>query len=239
VAARLEQLRVGELEVLVHVAMLKEGVDLPWLRGICLRRRVASATWFAQHVGRALRAAPGKTHALIMDPHDLCGMHSLNAEEVLGGGISERNPIQQLLLGLLEDALDADVLEGRRRGTVEDLRLPGHGVAKTMGPLERALRRVRVALETVGVVAPPKVASGSWRYRPASSKQAEMVRLKASALKRATGMPREVRVLLRVLYANLEHMTKGAAADFLDIVFQLPRAGRWPEEASALLEVGA
>lgn len=84
-AALLERLRVGELRALVHVALLSEGVDLPWLRWIALRRRVGSRTRFPQEVGRALRSAPGKEYATIYDPHGLFDSMELTIEDVLLG----------------------------------------------------------------------------------------------------------------------------------------------------------
>lgn len=75
----------GEIKVMVHVNMLAEGVDMPWLRWMVARRRVQSPVRFPQEVGRILRAFPGKSSARLYDPHDLWGTLSLSLDAVLGG----------------------------------------------------------------------------------------------------------------------------------------------------------
>ena len=89
VAARVEALRVGSLKVLVHVSMLAEGADFPWLRGLMLRRRVGAKVRFVQEVGRVLRAHPGKTEGVVFDPFDLMGELGLSHRESIGAIIDE------------------------------------------------------------------------------------------------------------------------------------------------------
>jgi superfamily II DNA or RNA helicase len=76
-AAALERMRRGEV-LGVHVDMLSEGVDFPWLRCLVLRRPTASRVRFAQEVGRVLRAHPGKADAHIYDPLGLLHAHRLD-----------------------------------------------------------------------------------------------------------------------------------------------------------------
>ena len=54
-ARKIEELRRGELQALVQVKLLSEGVDLPWLRWLCLREVIGSPVDFVQVVGRVLR----------------------------------------------------------------------------------------------------------------------------------------------------------------------------------------
>jgi hypothetical protein len=82
---RLRMLEHGELDVVVHVSTLQEGVNIPWLRWLCLRRRTNSRVRFAQECGRVLRTHPGKEEGVIFDPHDLFGSMSLTADAVLWG----------------------------------------------------------------------------------------------------------------------------------------------------------
>ena len=96
--ALLERLRVGELRALVHVALLAEGVDLPWLRWLCLRRPVQARVRFVQELGRVLRVIPAhepwaeqdralwgeKKHAVVMDPHALLQELGITHAERLG-----------------------------------------------------------------------------------------------------------------------------------------------------------
>lgn len=51
----LDQLRSGELDIIVHVGMLGEGFDCPTISVCCIFRRFASFSPFAQFVGRAVR----------------------------------------------------------------------------------------------------------------------------------------------------------------------------------------
>lgn len=95
----LNELQAGKTKVLVHVNLMTEGVDLPWLNFLCLRRKNLSGEdeqgkikrvslkldngdsvtisgggesllRFQQEVGRVLRTYPGKTEARVLDPHD-------------------------------------------------------------------------------------------------------------------------------------------------------------------------
>ncbi len=75
VAATLDRLQSGELRAVVHVALLVEGVDLPWLRWLCMRRPRSAAVGIVQEVGRVLRtmsqpdAFGSKREAVILLPH--------------------------------------------------------------------------------------------------------------------------------------------------------------------------
>lgn len=77
--------KAAETRVIVHVNMLAEGVDLPYLRWLIARRAVKSKVRFPQEVGRILRAHPGKTEARLYDPHNLWGSMALTFEMALGG----------------------------------------------------------------------------------------------------------------------------------------------------------
>lgn len=90
-AAILKHSRDNEDMVLVHVNMLAEGVDLPWLRWIVLRRATASKIRFAQEVGRVLRAYTGKEYARVYDPQDLFGAHRLDVDACLDA-LPDREP---------------------------------------------------------------------------------------------------------------------------------------------------
>ena len=86
----LARLQAGELRAVVHVSMLSEGVDLPWLRWICLRRPVGSRVRFVQEVGRVLRTMPDgdrwgpKDTAYVLDPHALFLEHGISNPAALG-----------------------------------------------------------------------------------------------------------------------------------------------------------
>jgi len=83
---RIAALRSGAVQCLVHVSMLAEGTDYPWLRTLLLRRAVGARVRFIQEVGRVLRvdpANPGKVDGLVLDPLDLMGLHGMRAADGL------------------------------------------------------------------------------------------------------------------------------------------------------------
>jgi ATP-dependent helicase IRC3 len=67
--ARLDQIASGELEVLVNVALLTHGVDLPAVRSLFMVRPTASDILYSQMIGRGARkdAATGKTSFTIVE----------------------------------------------------------------------------------------------------------------------------------------------------------------------------
>lgn len=66
-ALAFERLRSGKTKALINVYVLTEGVDLPWVHTIVLARPCKHAGTYMQIVGRALRAAPRKGSALLID----------------------------------------------------------------------------------------------------------------------------------------------------------------------------
>lgn len=95
----LEALRQGSLACLVHVNLLTEGADLPWLRWLCMRRAAKDAQTsrnrFIQEVGRVLRTWRGKSEALILDPHDLFNRLQLTYAAVLGHDVEDETEDEQ------------------------------------------------------------------------------------------------------------------------------------------------
>ena len=69
---RIEALRSGDIEVLVNVQMLTEGVDVPNVKTVFLTRPTGSEILFRQMVGRALRGpdAGGTTDAYLVSFED-------------------------------------------------------------------------------------------------------------------------------------------------------------------------
>ena len=87
--ALIRRLEDGDLDALVHVSLLSEGVDMPWLKWIILRRPVGAKVRFIQEVGRVLRSYPGKEFATIFDPHDLFSKFGLSSPEKIGELLEE------------------------------------------------------------------------------------------------------------------------------------------------------
>lgn len=197
---RLARLKAGGVRCLVHVALLSEGVDLPWLRWICLRRHVSARVRFIQELGRVLRAHVGKTEGVILDPHLLLGKHGLNAVERLG---------ELLLQAAMAEERDP-AAEARERHDHEVV---------AMEALSAYLSALRDALETAGVCKARWTSEDGdgWRFAELSEKQAEAVR-KAKSLTRHIPEPYRtpVKVLTTVPYA----LNRGEVSDLLDVLYQ-------------------
>lgn len=63
----LDRFKAGDFTVLSNVALLSEGFDVPDTGCMILARPTKSLTRFLQMVGRVLRRADGKNHALLLD----------------------------------------------------------------------------------------------------------------------------------------------------------------------------
>lgn len=64
---RIEQLGKGELDILTSCNVISEGTDIPVVTAAILLRPTESEALYLQQVGRALRPAPGKERAIIID----------------------------------------------------------------------------------------------------------------------------------------------------------------------------
>jgi DNA repair protein RadD len=63
----IKALGTGELQVLTNCGLISEGLDVPNVSAAILLRPTKSLALHLQQVGRALRPAPGKERALILD----------------------------------------------------------------------------------------------------------------------------------------------------------------------------
>ncbi len=83
----------GKLNAICSYDVISEGVDVPILSGVILRRRTTSLIIYLQQIGRALRRAPGKDKALIIDQVGNIYRHGhplLIREWSLEGNINEK-----------------------------------------------------------------------------------------------------------------------------------------------------
>jgi len=74
-------LGTGEVEVLTSCMIISEGTDIPSVGGAILMRPTASLSLYLQMVGRALRPAPGKHEAVILDHVGNAHRHGLPTDE--------------------------------------------------------------------------------------------------------------------------------------------------------------
>jgi superfamily II DNA or RNA helicase len=74
-------LGTGAVEVLTSCMIISEGTDIPSVGGAILMRPTASLSLYLQMVGRALRPAPGKQEAVILDHVGNAHRHGLPTDE--------------------------------------------------------------------------------------------------------------------------------------------------------------
>lgn len=74
-------LGAGRLDVMASCDIVSEGTDIPSVTGALLLRPTQSEGLFLQQVGRVLRPADGKEHAVILDHVGNCLTHGLPDEE--------------------------------------------------------------------------------------------------------------------------------------------------------------
>ena len=214
-AANIEALRTGALSVLVHVNMLSEGIDLPWLRWLCMRRAVGSRVRFCQEVGRVLRSSPGllpaKTCAYLLDPNDLFDTFGLTYEAMLAGSAAEKQAASEL------DALAADVIN--TADNLDGKRLQQDMPERWASRLDAARRYVRhlfVAMLAAGVVE-QKIKTTGWRRYQPSEKQLDALGWALGKMLADTAVPLVHRKALAFVRENAASLQKGDVSDLMTI----------------------
>jgi superfamily II DNA or RNA helicase len=71
----------GDTRVVCNVDLFGEGVDVPGIEAAILLRPTQSLSLYLQQVGRALRPAPGKAEAIILDHAGNALRHGLPADD--------------------------------------------------------------------------------------------------------------------------------------------------------------
>jgi len=208
----IERLRTGALKCLVHVSLLAEGVDMPWLQWLCLRRPVGARVRFVQEVGRVLRAHPGKELAYIIDPHDLFGMHSLSNPEKLGEVLTrDEKEYEDELVKLCPEISERDIIRT----------MPP---AKAFLEIDSYVTSLLSVLRGAGVCPPPtKWVDDHWRGGVPSRKQlmtVEKVRWSSRYL------PEDVRKPFKLLLDQAHTYNKGTVNDMLSVLFGLAKASK-------------
>ena len=196
---RLADLQAGRVRCLVHVSLLAEGVDFPWLRWLCLRRPVGARVRFLQELGRVLRTHPGsdKVDGVVLDPHLLLGRHGkkLMTVEAIGKA--------------LQEAADAEVQERGTRGPRE----PTDEEAVALDILAAFLDDFHEGLLSAGIIPPPKYPPGGWELADVTERQVELI-------KQSSRFPRHIpdeyrdpfKSMVKIPYA----WTRGQASKIID-----------------------
>ena len=82
IARLLDAFASGQIRVLCNVDMVGEGFDLPAVEVLIIATKTASFPRYRQWVGRVLRPAPGKAHAIIIDLTGMVAQHGMPDEHV-------------------------------------------------------------------------------------------------------------------------------------------------------------
>ena len=209
-------LRRGELLCVVHVALLVEGVDLPWLEWLCIRRpppldTSLTPTRIPQEIGRVLRAHPGKERAFVLDLFDTLGRFSIDYEAVVGGGPEDDSPKAELdrLLAAIRAAL-AEEGEG-----------PGESSTRRhacMPAVLQWIRRLSLALKLRGYDE-LKTSSTEWRGEPPTDKQIDYLMGRARVAARVAEVSHGTRLACREAcrMATSGALKRGDASDLITI----------------------
>lgn len=229
---RERELMRGRVRALVHVNLLSEGRNFPWLRWIALRRstlrydedgNVAYATMsrtrFAQEVGRVLRTYKDKTEAVIYDPNGLRERLNLSYEEMLG------LPPGFEVMALRERTAE----EMTRAEDVPDDCVPLADILSMKNPVVRWLTKTSHWLKAEGH-APWTPRQGIGRREPLIEQYHRLAAIGEPVSKMmlppviAEGVRKGVKVALR------RKLTRTQMEDLLFVIETIHRLGRWPEE---------
>ena len=209
VAAR-DGLRSGAVACIVHVRMLVEGVDMPWLQWGCLRAR-RSRVGLVQEVGRFLRSSPGKGFATLLDPHGLLDEFGLVHPADLGTDARAERAAREAA----ELEYDLELRQQAARDAMDAVSIAAPE------ELELWATAVRQALAGSGVVVEGEWARyRGWRREAATERQMDAVRKWRHAAERLQlGGPMQQRAHALWLYVQAQRSPRrGLVADVLTIL---------------------
>ncbi len=200
---RILRLQHGQLRALVHVSMLSEGIDFPWLRWLCLRRPVGSRTRLVQEVGRGGRADEGKEFFWCIDPHNLLGSIGMHHKPSVG------------------DLMDQVAEEEESRSRSED-----SDGSRYKGPLPTGVtvdlstqwsQRFWFSMLEAGL-ADPGINDGHWRTFPPNDRQLNAVEKMGRAFARYLPDEHKKVVLAMSRRHVAEQLTRGTVSDLISIL---------------------
>lgn len=156
--------RNNKITYLSNVGIIGEGFDIPEIGAVVLARPTKSRIFFRQAIGRALRPAPGKTKAIVLDVagasdgHTLVGIESLTDHEVLQAQSGESlvdlldrsaRARQGRLDRITAHADHARGVQDRAERNVEQIRLTAEGLIKKLPGLDEFAQRAEPLLPQV------------------------------------------------------------------------------------------
>jgi hypothetical protein len=220
----IEMLRDGMLHHLVHVNMLTEGVDLPWLRWLCARRPSVSRIRFAQEIGRVLRSHPGKTRGVIYDVNNLFAKRKLTYEEALGEAPMPEQTDDEAAAWALDFVIQ-EVKEAKE-GMGRDQYV--HGVpAKILEPAASYIRTTRILFQVCGYIQ-MSITPGVWQTQPVSVAQMDM--LERVGVQLPLWLPKHHGRALFTAIRAAHVLSKGDVSDLISVLKALKKMDKWPME---------
>jgi hypothetical protein len=159
------RLQSGDLRALVHVRMLVEGVDLPWLQWLALRTPRGSRVAYAQEIGRVMRQYPGKARPDVWDPHRVTVTYSLQGPAELGAaleGPSTPSAPSEPVEPIIDPATGEELPQRTERQAARS-----RAIADTAVYIMQAAR----ALTWAGIAQPTHATVRQWRSEPVSEAQ--------------------------------------------------------------------
>jgi len=210
-AARLLALEKEDIRCVVHVNMLSEGANFPFLRWMCLRREVGARVRFIQEIGRLLRSHPGKDEAVYLDPHDLFGTFKLSYKEALG----EPPPRPESRMVMRDP-------DGAARGISDP------DPALSLAWIESTVRALTVVCDAMGMMGRyRRIIPKEDRVRPSTRMQWIALDAACRAVERLA--PEGWKRCLRAIRRKPEGIRFGFAADLLSALNGIRRVYSWPD----------
>tara|TARA_R110002167_G_scaffold74151_2_gene207666 strand:- start:589 stop:2115 length:1527 start_codon:yes stop_codon:yes gene_type:complete len=205
----LKCLKEGTIACVVHVSMLAEGVDLPYLMWSVLRRPVGARVRFVQEVGRPLRAFPGKEYVLIGDPHDLFSKFTLANPEKLGEVLSDEEQEYEEILVLLEEEIE-------KRNVIR--KMPP---AVAYDHVDSYLISFLSILRTYNICPPPTTFDIEMK-RGGSPSKAQLQTIQKVTWS-SKYLPKEIREPFKLLLGNAHLFNRGTCSDLISILMGLAK----------------
>lgn len=208
----LDMVKHGELRCAIHVNTLAEGVTLPWLYWLCMRRQVSARVRFIQELGRILGAHPGKEYATFLDPHDLFGSFNLSYAEALGEAGEE--PEVELSLDPKENAE----------------RIANLDPALSLALIESVVRTLVVACDVNGILVARRPIKKVDRLKPSNREQHAVM---AMGIRKVNDLASDGwRACLNEIAKRPDMLRFGFAAELQLALNSIYKAQRWPELGS-------
>lgn len=222
----IDRLRSGEIRALVHVDLLTEGVDLPWIRNIVFRRARGSPIGIVQFGGRGLRPDRDGVGDALWGPKTECKILMPHATPWLRAVATTTSGLGQAIAIVAAAREEDDDTEEARESAII---LPPMEAAPIIGAYLRQLADA-VAGAGIPVQAPYRdIDGGRWREgTPQGPQTTRLIQLTDNGHKSPVRkLPLEHRKVVNRLIARYETMNAGQMSDLLRTLNALRSYSGW------------